>query len=424
MGGLGLEQFLTHGGGSGGGRRKFLHNWKKVGEIVVWLSTRASPAYVSWNHPFFFLDVVEEKDSGEEKEFLRFTRFVSPDADIVHESQYFRDDDDRLRVPPLLDPFLLLREWLRHECQEPLDAVVFEWENPKNGEVVQWRRGHLARLVDRGQSNWNHSLDTKLEYLFVVVDDSDPGEGPQIVRGTKLLGDRMKEAIKQEMESNGEKGNPIASPYAFKWVFDRKARNAMDTYKAFRFNKARLTDALHEAITSTDFPDPTVDTAPRPGDKAKIRAAMEEAARIDLPWDRIFVPQWQDEEAATDFNYGANANGAKKAPTREERTAEVKTEEGTPRRRKKKKDEAPPPEPERIPCDDCGHMMLPTATKCPKCGAEYEVEEAATSGPSTGGHSSEPASGGDEKCWSCGGRVQNDRCVDCGLDVTDDLPYG
>jgi hypothetical protein len=391
--GLGLDQFLNHNK-DGGGRRKFL-NWKKEGKATVWLSTRAAIAYPTWNHPFNSMGTWEDKDTGEEKEALRFNRFVSPDAEIVHQSQYFRDDSDRMKVPPLLDPFLLLREWLRFECQEPLDAVVFRWVNPKNGEVTEWRRGRLARLVDKSGSDWSHTLDTKLEYLFVVCQDDDPAEGCQIVRGTKLLGDQMKKAIGQEMESNGDKGNPLVEPYAFRWIFDKNARNPMESYRAFRYNKATLTDQIREAIMATDFPDPSVDTAPQAGDKAKIRAAMEDAAQIDLPWDLLFVDAWKDEAPeggdGTDFNFGANAPAAE---TSAERTPEVKTAldrlvakraessravfpaqldrsngTGKPRTRRKKKAEAPKPPPvERIPCDDCGHMMLPTETKCGGCG--------------------------------------------------------
>lgn len=423
--GLGLDQFLNHNKDSGG-RRKFL-NWKKDGKATVWLSTRAAIAYPTWNHPFMSIGTWEDKESGEEREALRFNRFVSPDAEIVHQSQYFRDKDtDRLRVPPLLDPFLLLREWLRHDCQEPMDAVVFRWVNPKNGEVIEWRRGKLARLVEKGRSDWNHSLDTKLEYLFVVVSDDAPEEGPQIVRGPKLLGDKMKAAIAQEMESNGDAGNPLTNPYAFRWVYDKDAKSPMDSYRAFRYNKAQLTDEIREAITATEYPDPEPDTKPRPGDKSKIRAAMEDAAQIDIPWDQIFVDEWVDEDP-TDFNYGANAPAAESKSNGKGRTPEVKTE-GKPRTRRKKKAEdkpKPPPEPERIPCDDCGHMMLPTETKCGGCGAEYEVDEVPDQPAETQAAPAKTASKGDDpdKCWSCGGSVEGDRCTECGLDVTDDLPY-
>jgi len=429
MMGLGLDQFLNHNK-DGGGRRKFL-NWKKEGKATVWLSTRAAIAYPAWNHPFMSMGVWEDRDTGEERDALRFNRFVSPDAEIVHQSQYFRDENtDRMKVPPIKDPFLLLREWLRFDCPEPLDAVVFRWTNPKNGEVTEWRRGRLARLVDKSGSDWAHTLDTKLEYLFVVVSDDDPGEGPQIVRGTKLLGDCMKKAIGQEMESNGENGNPTVSPYAFRWIFDKNAKNPMESYRAFRYNKAEITDEIRAAIMLDDFPDPTTDTTPRPGDKARIRAAMEDAAQIDIPWDLIFPAAWVDEDP-TDFPHGANApagNGKAAAPPKD--TAAPAGSGPKTRRKKKAEAPPPPPEPDRIPCDDCSHMMLPTDTKCGGCGAEYEVEDdgqpAPAAAPATASAQNKaPAAAGKpaDQCWSCGGSVDGDRCSECGLDVTDDLPY-
>lgn len=436
MAGLGLGDFLKHNEDSGGGRRKFF-NWKKEGAATVWLSTRAAIAYPSWNHPFMSVATWEDKESGEEREALRFNRFASPDAEIVHKSQHFREDDDRLQIKPLLDPFLLLREWLRLEADHiPNDTVIFRWVDPKNGEVTEWRKGRLARLVEKTGSDWNHSLDTKLEYLFVVVDNDNPAEGPQIVRAPKSLGDKMKEAIGQEMASNGpEQGNPLVTPYAFRWIFDKNAKSPMNYYRAFRYNKAEMTPAIREAIMNPDFPDPTIDTAPRPGDKMKIRAAMEDAAQVDLPWERFFVDAWHNEEegqsagatstgtsgAATDFNYGANV----------EKPAASASEEPKPRtrRRKKKEEPAPPPEPERIPCDDCGHMMLPTESVCKGCGAEYEVEAgeetAADHVPPPSETTTTPAAPlSDAKCWSCGSEVVDDRCTECGLDVSDDLPYG
>lgn len=437
MGGLGLDAFLGHG--EGGGRRKFLGKWKDDGSIVVWLSTRADIAYASWSHPFMYRDTFTKKEDGQEEgeevEILRFTRFVSPDPEPIHLSQYFRHDDGVMKLPPRLDPFLRLREWLRHECQEPDDAIVFEWENPKNGERIQWRKGHLAGTVKRGKATFGASLDTKLEYLFVVIDAEKPGEGPQITRETRSLGDAMKAVIKAEIESNGDEGNPILHPYAFKWKFNKDADPAK-MYSAARFNQAKLTAAVREAITTDEFPDPSQDTKPRPGDKAKIRAAMEEAAQIDLPWDHIFVPQWKDEDP-TDFNFGANAKGdAEEKPAERRRTPEVETKKadtsssaGGRVRRKKKDEPPPPPKEETIPCDDCGFEMAASATKCPKCGAEYEVEEQPDAAPSKAAAAppkTKPSGDADRgKCWSCGStNIQGGNCVDCGLDITDDIPFG
>ncbi len=425
MGGLGLDQFLTHGDSAG---RKFHANWKEKGEVTVWLSTRAEMAYAAWSHPFVMHDTYTNKED-EEVAVLRFPRFVSPDPEVVHMSQHFRekDDGDVLQIPPVKDPFLILREYLRFECEDmPLNQVIFRWENPMEKareKVIEWNKGEISRLVKRGQSNYGHSLDTKLDYMFVIVDDNKPDDGLQISRVTKMLGDKMKTVIGEEMESNGEKGNPLLSPYAFRWKYDENA-NMADMYRAFRFNQAKLTDKIREAIESKEYPDPSPDTVPKAGDKSKIRAAMEDAAQVDLPWERLFVDEWDDDEGSS-----------KSEPKKESRTPEVNTktkDEGKPQRRRKKvKEPEPEPEVERIKCDDCDNMLLPTDAKCSKCGAEYEVDEDVAPAPAKAKKSAkletkqaETSNSSGAKCFSCGDTdIKDNRCNNCGIDQGDDVPF-
>lgn len=140
---------------------------------------------------------------------------------------------------------------------------------------------------------------------------------------------------------------------------------------------------------------------------------------------------------------------------------------------------APEPEPEveKIPCDKCGHPMLPTETKCPKCGAEYEVDgepekpapkaaapastrvdskPSAASAPAAEPTSSkvkkpggpkkakpepqveqggerdtegEPAAEMPAKCWACNSKNigKNEKgaiaCLDCGVEQSDEVPF-
>ena len=460
--GLGLDSFLGHG--EGGGRRKFLSKWKDDGKIIIYVHTRADIAYPIWSHSFNMLDTVKDKDDPEKEiEILRWVRFTSPDPEPIHLSQFFRDQKtDRLKLPPINDPFLKVREWLRHETPDlSEDTVVFEWENPKDGAKIRWRKGHLTRMLDRGKQFFGSSVDTKLEYAFVVVDANKPGDGAQIAREARSLGDSMKLLIKNERASNGdEEGNPQMHPYGIMWTYNKDADPAKQ-YVASRFNKAKMTDAIHEAITSSEFPDPSVDQKPRPGDKEKIRAAFEAATRIELPWDHLFPKSWKDErDEATSFDFGANVEETPK------RTHEVTTKPQTqtqaspkpqttttaqttttsapatsgPQTRRKKVEPPPQPQEELIPCDDCGHLMSPRATKCPKCGAEYVVEGSdpepakpqaqvkpttttkATTAPKTSSSGAPMA----DKCWSCGSKNldENGKCLDCGMDLTDDIPFG
>lgn len=451
MGGLGLASFLNHNEGS---VRKFLKDWKKKGSIVVWLYTRADIAWASWNHPFIVYGTYKN-DRDEEIDCLKYPRFVSPDPEVVHQNQYFRNEDDSMQIPPSLDPFLRLREWLRLECDLPLDTVIFRWENPhpKPGKsaVTEWQRGHLARVVERGRYHFGASLDTKLEYFFVVVDNEKPQDGAQIVRGTKLLGDVMKKEIGDQIESDGEKGNPLIHPYAFKWIYDDSASSPMDSYRAFRYNAAELTSQIREAITSGEYPDPSQDCKSRPGDKAKIRAAMEAAAQVDLPWDYLFVPEWEDEDP-TDFPHGVNARTAPESSGNSggvmaQSNAQASSQgpsraitssssfNGSPSRRRKKVNKPEPKPVEMIKCDDCDQMLRPDQDKCPKCGAEYEVDSESASVQNAPdqtdtvrqetrvSNDSGKANDSGVLCWSCGGPVVNGNCTNCGLETADELPF-
>jgi hypothetical protein len=283
---MGISSFVEHTrknsfGGS------FLDKWKDDGKIVVWLHTLVDPVAV-WSHSFCFLDTVEDKESGKQKAILRFPHYVSPDPETVHRNQYFRkDDDDTLRVPPDRDAFLLLREWLRRAEHISLEQGVFRWTNPKNNDVQTWTRGELSGLVKRGR-NFGHSLDTKQQYLFAVVRNDAPKDGVFLARETALLGKRIAEVIKQRQEEHGEDGgDPQKHPYSFVWSYDDKAKSPMDSYKAWKGDH-ELTQDVWDAITSDSPPDLTEFSTPRDGDQDKIRAAMEDAAQVDLPFDEIF----------------------------------------------------------------------------------------------------------------------------------------
>jgi hypothetical protein len=129
---------------------------------------------------------------------------------------------------------------------------------------------------------------------------------------------------------------------------------------------------------------------------------------------------------------------------------------------RRKKVEPPPkeePKVEVIPCEDCGHGMLATDSKCAGCGAEYEIEAApqpqakppqsepskpavakpaaakpqpqkpngagtpavAKPGPAT---SAASAAAPDPNCWSCGTALTGAAiCPSCGIEQGDDIPF-
>lgn len=429
--GLDIGGFLHYDEGTGI-KRFDMRKFRKRGEAWIWLSKATAPtvAYPKWSHAFI-VHGVRKDDDGVEVKCLRFPRYVSPEARVVNEQQHFRDDNDAMRVPPLKDPFLLLREVLRRRVRSgELDAsaVVFEWKNPSDGELIEWHAGHLSRLEDRTKKTWGHSLDTKLEWIFVIVDNEDPEAGPQIVTVPKLLGDCMRATIKAEMDSNGvEDGNPFINPYCFKWVFDENAKKMTDMYTAHRYNKAKLTDEVLEAIESTDYADPAPMIVPSAGDKDRIRAAMEAAAQIDLPWDEIFVDAWEDD--ATEFD---------PAKMDAEKPPQKSNAAGGRSRRKKKEPEADKGY-DPVPCDECRYPMHPQWPHCPSCGTEYEIDgdpidpprsleelkqkraqgEKPDATPKGGAKGKKEPENTAQQCWSCGADIADgaDHCDNCGIDL-------
>lgn len=530
--GLGLDEFLNFDPDAmkGGGGGAWLPPWKKRGQIDIWLHTE-SRIRAPWNHQIPFEIEVDEKTSAGEKTGkkilkLSWPRFVSPDLASIHANQYFRDGNGPLRemlnkdpktgklvggsfeTAFMRDPFLLVREYLHHAVERKIltvDQVVFEWVDHKNrGELIQWTVGELSRHVKRGFKNRGHSLDTKLEYILVVVDNDKPGDGPKITRETKLVGDKMRAAIKREIESRGDEGDPFKSPYAFRVKYDANASSPMNSYDVFRMDKHPCTPEIWQAIGGApdpeqgekwdivEAPDTSDQARVGDGDMDKIRQIFESAAQIELPLDAIFsneaevrrsvatgaifastsravsrptpsAPTAPARPAAAPGAARPSSSTASPAPSGPSRpaassaaapaTAPAPASGPQPRRKKKEPEPAPAPAPEpeveRIPCDECGHLMLPTDAKCEKCGTEYEIgptvvppetpakpaptAPAAPSGAKrpaarTEGEQAELDEVASKKCIACGStNIVKDgditKCGNCGLDQGDDIPF-
>lgn len=476
MAGLGIAGLIKHtaDSGGGGGGRDWIKNWHPngTGEITVWLHTLA-PIVPSFSHSFMYEDTYTDKETNREVPVLRYPRFVSPDPEIVHRSQYFREDDGTLKVIPDRDPFLLLREWLRSAEHIGIEEPIFKWEDPKNRQTVVWDRGELSGLVKRGRVNFGHSLDTKLEYVFVFVDNSDVAAGPRLSREGKLVSQKIVEVIKQQQDLFGvDEGDPIQNPYAFRLIGDGKANSPMNAYKAYKDERAEYTTEVYEQVAREEFPDPTPFGEQAEGDMSKIRAAFEAAAQVELPLDELFS---EDSNTRRNLLRGAKrpaprpskaaqskaaAEPSRSPPVPSKKTAApgaapaTPTPTQTPQGRRKKVEPKPDPAPvDTIPCDECKHPMLPTDAKCENCGTEYEVEEAAAPpppkpapkprtavGPKAPAKPAKPGNAAPAKaapkvppplpaelgpdCWSCGADLGGEIvCPSCGIEQGDQLPF-
>ncbi len=422
QGGLGLDAFLGYTQRRGS---KWADYWKDRGHLILWLPVK-SLIYPVWLHRFMFRDVVEDKKTGKEIEILRWPRPTCLEPEEVSRKRKFRRPDGAREVPPQACPFCRLEEWLRRQDQVPLEQVVFEWQNPKDGSVIKWNRGELSGLVDTTQATFSHSLAPKQEFIFTMVDHEKIPEGIQLVRETLAIGIGMSKCIAKERDAKpGDMGDPFKNPYAFKWVYDANAKAINDKFAVYRYDRAELTPEVRALVYSTDLPDPSPYARPQAGEAMRMYAAMEAHARIKLPMSELFEGVDLSDES-TEFPGPGSRSAGPDVTTQTKPADHTTPAPGTGRRRKKA------PDPETIPCDDCHKPMDPRASKCPHCGAEYEVSgdpvpaTVATQAPQPKPQAPEPKvdDKGRVRCWACESvAVEAGVCQKCGVDQADNIPY-
>ncbi len=365
-----IDDFLNHKSGSGGGG-SYLKRWKKDGEIVVWLHTGFIPTAV-WQHPFPKPVVTEDKDTGEARRNVWGGAYTCHEGEDVLKKQFFHNNDGSREVAPRACGFCRTIEWFRlmvgsgklHWCKP---IFRFEATDPRDTRVVhaggifgafgdrkmtEAQKAELAKYGISPKVAWNESAMAKGNYLFVVVNDADPGSGVQKTTETGLLGDKVKEVIRVAMSPDSlgpEKGDPMRSPYPLRWIYMEKEILPQKKYAARRVENKQLTPQIAKLIRG---PMPEVGDVLDPFDPATLRAVLEQHCLIKgVPWDKIF-------EGA------AGRPAASRAPA-----------------------QPPPPEPsapadagdtgeEMFACDKCDKPMLASATTCPHCGERYDVETA------------------------------------------------
>jgi hypothetical protein len=195
----------------------------------------------------------------------------------------------------------------------------------------------------------------------------------KISEESQALGDAIKAAISHEMDSEGEEaGNPMVTPYCFKWVFDKDSKSPKDFYKAYRYRQAQLDDEVRALIIDAD--PPSMSSFTQRGSPFTLRAAIEAAITPEAKEAIDLGKAFAKAEAEAEKEEGTSA-----AEPRRARTEEPTESQSTGRRRKKAE---PAPEPMGDPCDECQAPMKLGQTKCGKCGAEYEdVEPAIRTSP-------------------------------------------
>jgi len=427
---LAMDQFLGHTTKSGGGSQ-FLRGWRKrtVPAVNIVLHTGA-PIVALWQHGIPRIFEKKDDKSGEITRVVFGGNWNCLEDESVLVKQYRRDHDTGERVlPPVVCPVCRLLEALRilyADEQIGFADDVFRWEGDDPKDVQVLTLGGMLNLYGNNRlSNeekeamrdagiklteaWKENAWSKCNYLFTVVDSDEPEAGIQIAIETTGLGDATKECIHSQIVSEGEeRGNPLVTPYVIKWEHHPNAKEFNKKYKAYPVRKIAITPQVMELIES-DPPD--IDNLIRGGNVSKLRAELEARCVLDdpsiIPWDDIFGPaeaagygDKEDEEVEAEAEPLPPPVKKKSEPTKAAKSEAPATKTATepaPVVTGRKRKEAPKPDPEpevteeTIPCDECGAPMLSTATKCEKCGAEYEVEDDEPAEPAKAAKTEPPA---------------------------------
>lgn len=355
-----VDGFLNHGGSTNFGGL-FLQSggekgWRKQGKIDVWFYMHTAPKAL-WSHQFHEIRAVQEKKTRAiEKQVWGSTFNCLEEENVLRDRR--RDDDGNRLAPFTRCPFCKLVEATRALVRDgKLDWVepIFTFVGDDKRKVVTVHAAGIYngyRDVEKGSPEakalndagiyvkdaWKENSNAGLKYLFLVVPDANP-KGVMIATEAESLGKAVQKMVRKERMRDDVKGNPWVNPYCIRWIYDDAALKWDDKYDAAPLGDSKpLTDGIRKLI---DGPRPDIANLLAPGSPATLRARMEahatKAFRKLIDWDAIFdVPE--PEKPA-----------AKPAPAAEKKKT--------------------------IPCDDCGAAMDPKATKCPKCGVEYEPDE-------------------------------------------------
>lgn len=403
-----IDDFLGHNGSGGGGRGKYLKNWKKDGSLRFWLHTKQLPV-ASWKHQIPDLVVFDDRDTKETTKAFWGKDKNCWESEKFLRQQYARDPDGSLDISPnhcsicrLID--VVAKAIAKGELDWTDEVFRFEGATEsKNNRVVH--AGGLTNLFSKKNITpaeksqlkskgillteaWGENFHAKCQYVLTVVDNDDIGAGVQIASQPQSVGDHIKRVINDVRASLGEEeGNPLTHPYCIELTYDEKAHMSKK-YGARRIERIKLTPEIERLIYSDP---PELAGSIRPFNQTQMRAFLERYATVDLPWDYIFeVPKLSmvpdDKQSDPDMEFPpketkTTPKSFHQPPTPMQPKQEAKSFHQPPvtkGRRVVADEPVPPPSPkveeEIVPCDKCEYPMKATDTVCPDCGTTYELE--------------------------------------------------
>ncbi len=413
--GMGMDAFLDHGEGGGA---KFLQiNFKKEDEYNVWLHPR-SEIFVLWR--------VVWRSMSDDGEKIRLWRWNSMEDEHFLDKQRFTNDDGTFQHSPKVDPFALLLEWVGTQvvagnidwCDE-----IFKWE-PSDADDVSIHAGGFTgmfqkRDLDKEKRQEMRKAGVRQDMAFMedaraqeetvlcVIDNDNPGNGPQIASIKRGLAKALRQKVKdrrKEFSKTPEKADPFKTPVCFSFEKDDSGEGFPKySVTALSEDVAPLTDEIKAAF---ELDPPDTSKMQEQSNVAQLRKSFEEhwCHEATPPWDEIFK---EAEEAVKGTAAAREPEPSKSAP-RASAKNEDDEEEEKPKKapKEEKKSVKPAPkvvEPEETEeedeeseeeeteeasgeeagavCESCdgelGAELFANGAKeitCPHCGAGYDLD--------------------------------------------------
>lgn len=369
----------------------FIEPWRKKGSVTVWLHPKTKFARVA-RHKWFRI-VQFTKRNGEEVSFIRFEMFNSHEpADFASFSKERGDDLKRIHRAKLC-PMSKMIEWVDDAVIDGRlspDAVVFRFDDGDPEHLVELHAAGLTGLI--GLENapekwkkickrskvlqkdpWNENMNLKMSHVFQVVQDNDPTEVKWAVEPPDLFF-QLKDAIAKEKKRNGDDdGDPMKNPYALLWEFDeaQARKNYGKGNSVIPQPKRKMTSKIRRLLEGPKRNDQQ--DVIGPGNLLELRASMENAAVIDMPFDEFFK-----EAKKAGLMEGSAPKPQSAKPTRK-RDDEEGEPESDPKPKTSSKPKSDPAkgkkdeEPEST-CDICGEAVGEDDVECKSCDTTFDPD--------------------------------------------------
>lgn len=384
-----MDDFADYEGSGGGGKAEFL-KWKddKSGDCEVYLLT--APVWV-WRHNWKRVAKFKEKGGEEvEKVSMYSWNTMEPaekeDKNLkrLKKQGYWYDakpEEIDEREEPEVDPFLKMLEWVfRAVVTGKIDWLdeVFKFEAADSDDVVIHAGGLLGMYpqnfdefdkdeVEKQKKKFKaagvslkdafkEKSTIGLKYVFTVVDNGHPEDGPKLAIESEALGNAVKRVYKDRVtryKGDRDKANPIKK-ICFKWEFDN-SQHFEKKYRVVELDE-EPSDEVKEVFAQEEL---DISRITGQGNVAVLRKNFEDhwCHQVVPDWDAIFaaaekaVAGTEHASLPGDFNHGANEKSADKQEDKSD--ADDTSEDPT------------------VPCEACGREMPDTAMVCPHCDAKY-----------------------------------------------------